>query len=127
MFFSALKALLMSVPLLQAANGVQLDEAGGPQLLPRKDPIEISVVIFEIQIGADGSVVADDLIQGRPEYVERSRLALKDWRFSGVDPKLVPIPASVVFLYRPRPDLPDASVTFDQPLPAGFDENYFSP
>ncbi len=127
MLSGALKAILLSISLLQDGAAIRLDEAGSPQFPDGIEGPELAVVVFEIQIGADGTVIGDDLIQGLPEYVERSRHALKDWTFVGIDPESAPIPASVVFLYRPRPDLPVAPMVFDAALPDAFDEKHLSP
>ena len=118
--------VFLSLFLLQS-GGIRLDEGGGPKLPDKDEQIELAVVVFEVEIGTDGSVIGNDLIQGRPEYVERSRLAIKDWRFTGIDPKSAPIRASVVFLYRPRHEFPDDGLIFDQPLPDAFDEEHRSP
>ena len=126
MFSGALNAILLSISLLQAEPAIRLHEAGRPRLPDRTEQSQLAVVVFEIQIGADGAVIGNDLIQGQPEYVERSRLALKDWSFVGVDPESAPIPASVVFLYRPQPDLPDAPMVFNEALPDAFDEKHLS-
>jgi len=126
MFSGALNAILLSISLLQAEPAIRLDQASRPRLPDGTEQSQLAVVVFEIQIGADGAVIGDELIQGQPEYVERSRRALKDWNFAGVDPASAPIPASVVFLYRPRPDLPDRPMVFDEILPDGFDENHLS-
>ena len=121
-------AILLSLFLFQSGNSIRLSEGGGPKLLEEKDvPPEPGVVVIEVEIGADGSVIGNDLIQGPPAYIERSRLALKDWKFTGVDPKSAPVHASVVFLYRPQHDIPDPPIAFSQPLPEDFDEEHHSP
>jgi hypothetical protein len=127
MFSGSIITILLSLLLLQSGEGIRLFEAGGPKLSDKEEQTELAVVVFEVEIGADGSVIGNKLIQGPPEFVERSRLALKDWKFVGVDPKLTPIPAGVVFLYRPRPEFPDEPMAFDQPVPDRFDEEYRSP
>ena len=126
MFSGSIMPVFLSLFLLQS-GGIRLDEGGGPKLPDKDEQIELAVVVFEVVIGADGSVIGNDLIQGRPEYVERSRLAIKDWTFTGIDPKSVPIHASVVFLYRPQHEFPDEGLIFDQPLPDAFDEEHRSP
>ena len=119
--------ILLSLFLLQSGERIRLDEGGGPKLLDDDEQTALAVVVFEVEIGADGSVIGNDLIQGPPEYIERSRLALKDWTFTGIDPKSAHVHAGVVFLYRPRHDLPDTGLIFDQPLPDAFDEVHRCP
>src|SRR5438105_6048480 len=127
MFSGSIMTILLSLFLLQSGERIRLDEGGGPKLLNDDEQTALAVVVFEVEIGADGSVIGNDLIQGPPEYIERSRLALKDWTFTGIDPKSAPVHAGVVFLYRPRHDLPDTGLIFDQPLPDAFDEVHRCP
>jgi hypothetical protein len=127
MFSGNIVTILLSLFFLQSGGGIRLHEGGGPKLPDKDEQTGLAVVVFEVVIGADGSVIGDELIQGRPEYVERSRLALKDWTFTGIDPKSVPLHAGVVFLYRPQHEFPDEGLSFDQPLPDAFDEKHRSP
>jgi hypothetical protein len=128
MLFGNILPILLSLFLLQSENSIRLYEGGGPTLPDDEEdlPSDLAVVVFEVKIGADGSVIGNDLIQGPPEFVERSRLVFKDWKFTGVDPKLTPIYASAVFLYRPALEIPDAPMVFHQPLPDSFDQEHRS-
>ncbi len=127
MFSGSITTILLSLLLVQSGERIRLDEGGGPKLPDDDDQTELAVVVFEVEIGADGSVIGNDLIQGPPEYIERSRLAFKDWTFTGVDRTSAPVHAGVVFLYKPRRDFPDTGIIFDQPLPDAFDEEHRCP
>jgi hypothetical protein len=76
---------------------------------------EIGVAVFDLKIDSDGNVVDDDLLQGQPQFVARSELAFRAWRF--MRPPLGDTHVNATFLYKPQLKLPNSRFIFNLPVP----------
>ena len=104
---------------------IRLDIAPRPKP-PDIDFDEQGIVVFDLNVNSDGTISEATLVGGTPTFIERSRLALEEWRFR-VPPGISPPNVSAIFVYRPRPDVNDSPYVFNLPVPDSYDDAHQTP
>lgn len=72
------------------------------------------LAVFDVEVNSAGEVVDQSIIQGGIQFIDRSRLAIGNWRFMETPQKSVHVNAT--FLYKPQLALPDSRSAIDIPL-----------